>query len=240
MTASRIAIAAFIGLCTVSAFGQIPQPPPASTDPAAQIPNPATPAKPDKPQEPNKPEDKRIGANQPDDTTGKSDKTSKGNEAKGEQEGPEILDDSNATPEQKASAEYSGPAVLSRGISASEPMNPKNVKFTPQVGLEYIVQTGITGLRADNGKLQNDLSNGVQLSYGLTGEKVFRHDVFSLNLTGNLFHYFQTPELDGTDNQLALTWRHKISKHLSFGIRESFQASTVNPGSSTLRPGRLP
>jgi hypothetical protein len=136
--------------------------------------------------------------------------------------GPDIVDDPNATPEQKASAEYSGPAVLSRGISASEPMNPKTTKFLPTASLGYSYSTGLTGTSVQsNGTLPNVSSSGVTLSYGLTGQKVYKRDTFSLAFYGSLNHYFQQAGYDGTNDSLDLTWRHHLSRHLSFGIRVS-------------------
>src|ERR1700722_15284312 len=124
MTASRIVIAAFLGLWSICAFGQAtpaPAPPPTTPDQQGQA-SGAT----------NPPQSNAGDANATkNDTGGMPD-------AEKSPSGPDIVDDPNATPEQKASAEYSGPAVLSRGISASEPMNPKSVKFTPTVGVDYV------------------------------------------------------------------------------------------------------
>ena len=233
MTASRIAIAAFVGLCTISAFGQIPPPPPGSNDPTA--PPGQTTGSSQRGKATDNRTDSATGNPTPGSAVKPGDKSIKPDAANGEkankedQNGPEILDDTNATPEQKASAEYSGPAVLSRGISASQPMNPKNVKFTPSVGLEYQVNSGLTGVKLDNnGNIPNSLSQGVQLTYSLTGEKVFRRDIFSLSFTGNINHYANQSDLDGTSNDLAMTWRHRLSKHLSFGIRQSLQEYTRN------------
>lgn len=136
--------------------------------------------------------------------------------------GPEIVEDPNATPEQKASAEYSGPAVLSRGISASEPMNPKNTKFKPSVGVEYVYNSGITGVNVQpNGTLSNASASGVQLNYSLVGEKVYRQDIFSLAFNGSLYHYFQNSAYDGSNDTLTMTWRHRLSRHFTFGLRVS-------------------
>ena len=134
--------------------------------------------------------------------------------------GPEIVDD-NATPEQKASAEYSGPAVLSRGITASEPMNPKNTKFTPTLGLDFLVNSGLTGIEQQNGTLSNTRSAGLQFRYGINGTKVLKKDVISLAFTGDLYHYTQASYLDGTDENLSLTWRHQFLRHLSLGLTET-------------------
>lgn len=147
--------------------------------------------------------------------------------------GPDIVEDPNATPEQKASAEYSGPAVLSRGISASEPMNPKNIRFTPSAGIEYVYNSGLTGVNVQpNGTLSNADASGVLLNYSLTGQRVFLKDIFSLTFSGNVYHYFQDTQFDGSSDALALTWRHILSRHLSFDVRVS--ADTFNQNSLLL------
>ena len=108
-------------------------------------------------------------------------------------------------------------------------MNPKNIKFAPNVGLEYTINSGLTGIAPQaNGKLANDLSSGVSLIYGVTGEKVLKRDTFSLSFSGSLYHYFQASNYDGTTDQLAFTWRHKLSRSLSFGLRESAQEYNNN------------
>src|SRR5690348_5792600 len=106
MTASSIVFAVFLGVCTVSAFGQIPPPAPGAKDPLAQ--DPKQPARTDN----NKTDPSKGDADKPDQTGVSAQKPA-------DDKNPEILDDENATPEQRASTEYSGPAVLSRGISAS-------------------------------------------------------------------------------------------------------------------------
>jgi hypothetical protein len=223
MSASRLATAAFVWLCTAVAFGQIPVPPtpaPGTTGGANGTQGQTGPA--------NGPRDNRQNTqtgNPNSDTNGAQDQS----KDQMNPNGPDIVDDANATPEQKASAEYSGPAVLSRGISASEPLNPKNIKFTPSVGLEYLYTSGQTGVVVNsNGQIGSSVAQGVQMSYGIAGEKVLKSDTFSLIFSGDLYHYFNLSSLDGTDNQLKFTWRHRLSRHLSFGIQQSLQEYNRN------------
>ncbi len=237
MLASRIVIAAFAGLCSISAFAQIPAAQTNTTNTTnGTVPQTgATGASPGAPQNTN-PRNTAQDTSVPDanranpkqgDTTDATANQSTGTNPKSE--GPEIVDDPNATPEQKASAEYSGPAVLSRGISASEPMNPKNVKFVPYVGLEFIVNSGLTGVALQpNGQLGNNFSPGAQLSYGITGTKLRKKDMFSLSFSGNIYHYSQASNLDGTDDELSLTWSHRLSRHLTFGLNVQAQEYNRN------------
>jgi len=244
MTASRIVIAAFVGMCGVAAFGQ--NPPTATgtpTDQTAPTPNGRPTGAPingarDPRQTPGA-RNNQVGGKTTTDPNGDGKDAKDNTDENGQppREGPDIIDDPNATPEQKASAEYSGPAVLSRGISASAPMNPRNTKFTPSIGLEYVLNSGLTGVALQDGKLSNKLSSGIMLTYGLTGEKVFKRDTVSLAFTGNLNHYAQASNYDGSSDELALTWRHKLSRHLSFGVRES--ASVFNNNNLLLSGSQL-
>jgi len=200
----------------MSAFAQV-QPPatnnPNGSDQPGQIPGQTTQGQATTPTDPNAPKTSALGT--PD------------NE-KSTENGPDIVDDPNATPEQKASAQYSGPAVLSRGISSSEPMNPQNTKFTPSIGLDYVYNSGLTGVTLQNGTLSNANSSGVQLNYSLVGQKVYKKDIFGLIFNGNLTHYFQQSSYDGSGDTLAATWRHHLSRHLSFGVRLSAQEFDSN------------
>jgi hypothetical protein len=232
MTASRIVIAAFVGLSTFAAFGQVQPPATGSQDtttpPVAPAAGPV-----------NGPRDSgQTNGN-------RNNQTTDANAQNGEKPlppGPDIIDDPSYTPEQKASAEYSGPAVLSRGISASQPLNPKNIRFTPNVGVEYVYSSGLTGTAVQsNGSVTDASSSGVQLSYGIVGEKVLKKDTISLGFSGNLYHYVQASSLDGSDNQLSFTWSHHLSRHFSFGIRESLQEYDRNTalvsGSTVINSG---
>lgn len=219
MTASRIVIAAFAGLGWLSVFAQVS--PPGTSDQQNQTtaqPNPGAPAN-----DANSPAGNSPAGNNPAAKDGKG--TTKDDKTMTSiplPTGPEIVEDPNATPEQKASAEYAGPAVLSRGISASEPMNPQNLKFTPSLGLEYTYNSGLTGVNIQqNGTLANTSAQGVSLNYSLVGEKVYQKDVFSLTFNGFAYHYFNASTYDGSSNALAMTWRHQMSKHLSFGVQVS-------------------
>jgi len=223
MTVFRILIAAFVGLWQLSALAQSPPTPTNTTSPDQQgqtVGGTNSGAR-----------DNRINPQgQGDANDPNAVKNDSGNmNTTGTPAGPDIADDSNATPEEKASAEYSGPAVLSRGISASEPMNPKNVRFTPTVGVEYVYNAGLTGVSLQpNGQLSNANSSGVQLTYGLTGTKVYRKDTVSLSFSGSVYDYLQQSSYNGSSNSLALTWRHKLSRHFSFGVSVSGQEYNQN------------
>jgi hypothetical protein len=217
MTASRIVIAAFLGLWPVTALAQVA--PPAASDPNS-------------PGQQGQPAagtnrgviDNRINNDPGQGKAGEPNAAGNGAgttgaDAQSPPSGPDIIDDPNATPEQKASAEYSGPAVLSRGISASEAMNPKNTKFTPSVGLEFMYTSGLTGVNIQsNGQLSNVNASGVSLTFTLTGSKVYKKDIFNLSFNGSLSHYFQQAGYDGTSDSLTFSWRHMLSRHLSFGL----------------------
>lgn len=132
-------------------------------------------------------------------------------------EEPQIGDDSNLTPEQKASVEYSGPAVLSRGITASQPMNPQNTRLTPQVNADFTENSGLNGVSTS---APLGLESGMALSYGISGTKLLKMDTILLTYAGSYYHYFSASSYDSVSNQLNFAWTHKVSKRLQFALRE--------------------
>jgi hypothetical protein len=230
MTASRIVFAAFVWLGGATAFAQIPVPTNTTNGPDQQAPSSGTNdatrddgaakgnqagVKPD----PNKPNNTLSSPK-----TTMSRKTAT-DDQKEKSDEPEIGDDSNLTPEQKASVEYAGPAVLSRGITASQPMNPKNLRFTPQVTLDFTETSGLNGINLSN---PSGLQSGVNLSYGVVGAKVLKKDTISLTYLGSLNHYFNASGFDSNSNQLSFSWTHMLSKRLQFGLREQVQEFNEN------------
>lgn len=229
MTAARIAFvsAALVGLCVVPGAAQIPANRPPVNAPKDQQTPPVAGSKPSTTEDSTTgsktQSDTNAGENSPD-TQGKTPEEVTPDAAFQQPGvGPDL------TAEQKASAEYSGPAVLSRGITASQEMNAKNMKITPQVGFEGVVNTGITGATLDaNGKIPDQWAPGMQLTYGLAGTKLLKKDSLTLSFGGSLYHYPGQSNYDGTDNHLLLVWQHRLSKRITVGFSESVQQFNRN------------
>ena len=225
MTALRIAFTALLCFGSVTVFAQIP---PSTTSPA-NVPNQQNPAQPETGKDNNaskgvtaKPND-NLSSPKPSTGPTVTQLNRTGNTSDSEE--PEIKDDSNLTPEQKASVEYAGPAVLSRGIKASQPMNPQNVRLTPQVNVDFTETSGLNGVSTS---APLGLESGLALSYGITGTKLLKKDSVSLTYMGSFFHYFNANSFDSVSNQLSLSWTHQLSKRFEFALREQFSEFSQN------------
>jgi hypothetical protein len=224
MTALRIAFAALLCFGNATMFAQIP---PSATSPAdaPDQQNPAQPGGKDNSTSKGvtaKPND-NLSSPKPSIGPTVTQPNRTGNTTDSEE--PEIKDDSNLTPEQKASVEYAGPAVLSRGITASQPMNPQNVKLTPQVNVDFMETKGLNGVTTS---APLGLESGIALSYGISGTKLLKKDILSLTYLGTFYTYFDANSFNSTSNQLSFSWAHKLSKRFEFAVREQLMEFSQN------------
>ena len=178
MTAFRIVIAAFVGLWSISALAQVPTP-------AANNPN---------------------GPDQTGQTTGGTNQT-QGNSTDpyaqknandpnaqkndpgpcltpGNRPHPVPILSTTRMPRPNRKLRLSIPVrqSLSRGISSSEPMNPKNIEVQrPRWAWIMCTIPACRIALQPNGTLATATASGIQLTYGLTGTKVYKKDIFSLS-----------------------------------------------------------
>ena len=136
------------------------------------------------------------------------------------------LDEPNAVAEDVAGrdtvTEYTGPAILSRGFSANRPTVLDAVLFQPFLGIAGIYNTGLTGLTLNpDGQISSVNSLGTELSFGITGRRLYKNDVIGLNYHGTLNHYTHASYYDGTNHLLDLDLKHRATKHVSINLKES-------------------
>ncbi|MDQ6666589.1 MAG: hypothetical protein M3Z23_19590, partial [Acidobacteriota bacterium] len=118
--------------------------------------------------------------------------------------------------------EYTGPAILSRGFSATRPTLLQAIRFRPFAGIQGIYDTGLTGLLLNkDGKVRSVDSFGVEAEFGISGRKLFKHDVLGLNYRGTIFHYTPNSFYDGSNHILDLDFAHRAAKHLTINLKES-------------------
>lgn len=132
--------------------------------------------------------------------------------------------DQSANPDedQNIANEYTGPAILSRGFSATRPTVLQAIRFRPFVGIEGIYDTGLTGVLLNKeGQVQSINSFGVEAEFGISGRKLFKHDVLGLNYRGTIFHYTPNSFYDGSNHILDLDFAHRATKHLTVNLKES-------------------
>ncbi|MDQ6701335.1 MAG: hypothetical protein M3Z36_14235 [Acidobacteriota bacterium] len=123
---------------------------------------------------------------------------------------------------QDTATEYTGPGILSRGFSANRPTLLQPILFQPFAGISAIYNTGLTGLTLNpNGQISSVDSLGTELSFGITGRRVYKNDVIGLNYRGTLNHYNHASYYDGTNHLLDLDFKHRATKHVSINLKES-------------------
>ncbi|MGI8990840.1 MAG: hypothetical protein ACR2I2_14840 [Bryobacteraceae bacterium] len=128
----------------------------------------------------------------------------------------------NPDEDQNIANEYTGPAILSRGFSATRPTVLQAIRFRPFVGIQGIYDTGLTGVLLNkDGQLQGINSFGVEAEFGISGRKLFKHDVLGLNYRGTIFHYTPNSFYDGSNHILDLDFAHRATKHVTLNLKES-------------------
>ncbi len=136
------------------------------------------------------------------------------------------LDDPKAATDDAADqgtmTEYTGPGILSRGFSANRPTLLQPVIFQPFLGISGIYNSGLTGLAlSPNGQISSVNSFGTELSFGITGRRIYKNDVVGLNYRGTLSHYTQASYYDGSNHLLDLDIKHRASRRVSINLKES-------------------
>jgi hypothetical protein len=125
-----------------------------------------------------------------------------------------------ATP---AFAQYAGPAVLSRG-DAPAAMSTAQVDFRPFVNISGTYAMGLSGLAATSQgttTLGNVSSEGMLLSFGVSGMHSWKHTKIGVNYVGSITRYSHAT-YGGWDNQsFLLSVTRQFSPHASFDLRES-------------------
>jgi len=133
--------------------------------------------------------------------------------------GPEVIEDEDsAAPVQ----EYTGPAVLSRSYSISQPLLPEQVKWQESAGVSSVFDSGVARqVNADGSLGPVSTLIGTQLSWGFGGRHYFRRDQVSVNYTGNFSQYSGVGAYNGANNSVAVTYSHVLSRRLTLNLMAS-------------------
>ena len=121
-----------------------------------------------------------------------------------------------------AFAQYAGPAILSRG-EAPASMSTQQIDFRPFIDISGIYTTGLSGLvvGSQGTTLGNAASEGLQVSFGVSGMHSWKHTQVGLDYVGSISHYAKTTYYGGYNQSLLLSVTHQISRHASFWLREN-------------------
>jgi hypothetical protein len=118
-------------------------------------------------------------------------------------------------------AQYTGPALLSRG-EAPAAMAMPNIRFQPFVEVAGTYDTGLANIGVtDQGQLATSAATGVALTWGVSGAHSWRHDKVGVYYRGGLIHYFGYKGYDSVDQSLLFSEDHQFSRHLSATLRTS-------------------
>lgn len=138
-----------------------------------------------------------------------------------------------------AAAQYSGPALLSRG-EAPAAMSNTSIRFQPFVEVTADYSTGLRNIGLDStGNLINSNAVGTSLIFGVSGTHAWRHDSLGMSYRGMLTHLVGESGYDSLDQSMMLGYKHQLSRHMTASLRESAGMLTRNFGLTSL-PSTVP
>jgi hypothetical protein len=133
-----------------------------------------------------------------------------------------------------ASAQYAGPALLTRGQAPSA-MAATQIDFRPFLALDAGYDSGLNGISVDpNGNPNVVSSYALSVSAGVSGLHSWKHTLLGLDYRANFNHYGNHPFFDGTNQTLMLGVSHMLSRHTLLSIRQSAGLSSQNYGTPIL------
>lgn len=116
-----------------------------------------------------------------------------------------------------------GPTLPSqRGIGAIH-SGEGLFQLKPYVGVSGIYDTGLAPFtRTETGEFPNRSAAGVELSFGITGSRVFRRTLLNLMYRGGYSHYPKIPYLSNSNHQGVLGIDHSFTRRLQLHSTNSF------------------
>jgi hypothetical protein len=133
-------------------------------------------------------------------------------------------------------AQQYGPAILSRG-DAPASMASTQVDFHPFVNIAGIYAAGLSGVfyNSQGTTLGNISSEGIQLSFGVSGLHSWKHTKLGLDYVGSISHYSNTAIFGNLQNQsFLLSLTRQIGPHAVFTLREDAQIASQPIASPSL------
>ncbi len=130
-----------------------------------------------------------------------------------------VADSTVEAADAKATPEYTGPSILSRGMNFTRPTAPTNESFRPFVGLNFYRDSGVTGPYQGLGTKVTDGSyTGADINFGLSGQHARRFDTFQLDYRG---HAYLNNTNNSQDQALALGYSRVLTRRLTMTLSES-------------------
>lgn len=129
------------------------------------------------------------------------------------------LSDPNGQP---AGGDYTGPSVLSRGFNFARPAIPTQAKFRPFAGINLNYDSGLAApILGLNGKVPSNSSFGLDGSFGISGRKYLRKQVFELDYRGHLNYYAGNTKYNGQEHSLSAGFTRYVSRRLLVSLHEN-------------------
>jgi len=140
--------------------------------------------------------------------------------------GPQVVEDADSgAPVQ----EYTGPAVLSRSYSISQPLIPEQVKWQESVGFNAVYDTGITRQVNADGTLGAPITlTGDQLTWSLSGRHYFHRDLVSVSYSGNMSNYAGSNGFSGLNQSITVGYEHTLSRRITLNLSGSGSVLSQN------------
>lgn len=125
-----------------------------------------------------------------------------------------------ATESQPPPAEYGGPAILSRGGSATV-KTFEMLRLRPYLNLHAVYDSNLATVSIDQqGQVPFTSAYGMEASFGVTGRHAWKKTELDLDYRAAFRHYNKKTFYDGMDNSLTLSVRHQASRRVRFVLEE--------------------
>jgi hypothetical protein len=120
-----------------------------------------------------------------------------------------------------ALAQYSGPAILSRGEAPSA-MSAPTIRFQPYVSLDANYDTALSNVALnEDGQIAHEAALGVRVGWGISGAHRWAHTRIGLSYHGTMLHYPKSSTFDSMNHSLLLGINHQLSRKVSLVLNES-------------------
>ncbi len=122
---------------------------------------------------------------------------------------------------QQQPADYQGPAILSRGGTATV-RGSELLRFRPYVALNGIFDSDLSSVSVNSSGASPAVDGyGTEARVGVAGSHAWRRTLLDLDYRGSFRHYTQKTYFDGIDNSLNLNLKHQHSGRLIFELGET-------------------
>jgi hypothetical protein len=123
--------------------------------------------------------------------------------------------------------ERPGPTILSRGLGAFLQGGGELLRIRPYFTATGVYDTGLTPYSVDSqGTIPATDGYGVALGFGVKGYHRWRRTLLGIDYRGDVRHYNQKNNYDGSNHTLALSLMHQPRRWLAFSLKEA--ASTYS------------